>query len=447
MALPINLNSGYNNSLSAPFSYQFASTKGVGKYSYPIGSVSGNSAPTTNKDYNNNTTYKHGSTRPQKWQYRRQSSQKKVTVVDPENPNNYIEIDNINNRISNSQKTSSLISNMIDKPGAFSVKMNTEDEVNNMEQLDKSCNVCTGISIVADFKPQTYLTNNPDERSTNRKTNNGFCCNNEAKAKKMVIYASTNLKNNYYNTLQQYRENRCLTYEQRAFNFQSGVDQSLVAKVLENNPEMTMDDIVSAKPGSPLASSLYIANCFPNAGQPNHIDLINQLFHLIVNGGLMTAEEIERFYSQHITTFPLFYSFLSTINDSIEAQQMFSNFLNNPNIISQLSSNNKNCKLVVYKPSNYKFACEGGVDSSLRTQKLTVETISKNLSSINPLRGAGNDGGQPYTPFLYKNKTEQTCSPVLPIYFRNVSYKNKTCFGNDAIFWKAISKIGNVNGV
>jgi hypothetical protein len=444
MVLPIDFNSSYNNSLSLPF----RPNKGIGKYSYPIGNVAGNSRPLCNKDYTNTTVYKQGSARPLKWQYRRQSSQKIVMTVDPNNPTNYIETVNINNRVSNSQRTSSLISNLIDKPGAFSVKQNTEDEVDNVSKMNKSCITCDGINIIVDFKKPTDLTNNPQPNSTC----NTFCCNNEAKAKKMVLYASTNLKNNYFNTLQQYRQNRCLTYNQRAFNFQSSVNQEYVAKILENNPNITMADILAAKPGSPLDSSLYIANCYPNAGSVNQTDLISQLFQLIQSpnngygGPLLSDSDVARYYDGQFQMLYQFNAFLGTIggNNGDNAQKMFMNFINNPIIISQLSSN-KNCKTVVYKPSNYNYACEGGVDSSLRTFNLSVNTISQNLASINPLRGAGSKADVGPNPYIYKNKVEQ-CQKSLPIYMRNVGVNNpKTCFKSaDDVMYKALSKIGNV---
>ena len=352
MSLPINLNSNYNNTHSSPLSYQFVENKSNGMYSYPVGIVSGNMAPTTNKDYNNNIFYKPNSTRPQKWQYRRQTSQKRVMVVDPNNPNNYIEEDNNNNnRISKSQASSSLISNLIDKPGAFSIKLNTENELDNIDQLENQCFNCDGIGVIVDLKPETYLTNNPDERTTNGKL-------------KITVHPAASL-----------------------FNFQSGI-------ITTNNPNVTDDELKYAKPGSPLAlSNMYVANCYPNAGQPSQYDLVNQLFQLINNDhrNLLSQEDIDTYYSLQIQSLLVFNNFLSTINNAVIASQMFLTFINNPLIMSQLSSNNKNCKMVVYKPSNYIFACEGGVDSSLRTQKLTVDTISKNLASINPLRGASNN--------------------------------------------------------
>ena len=445
MALPINLNSSYNNTLSAPLSYNFGPNKGIGKYSYPIGNVAGNSRPLCNKDYTNNTIYKQGSARPLKWQFRRQSNQKKIIIVDPNDPNNYIETNNINNRVSKSQSSSSLISYLIDKPGGYSIKQNTQDEVDNVTKMVQDCTNCDGINVIVDFKKPTDLTNNPEPVSSCKT----FCCNNEAKAKKMVIYASTNLKNNYFNTLQQYRQNRCLTYDQRSFNFQSGINMEYAAKIMENNPNITTVDILAAKPGSPLNSSLYLANCYPNAGEPSQYDLVSQLFQLINGEKLMTQEEINIYYSSNIQLLWQMNTFLGTIGNYIVAQQMFQNFINNPVIISQLSNNNnKNCKLVVYKPSNYTFACEGGVDSSLRTLQLTVNTISQNLSSINSLRGAGSKADVGPNPYIYKNKVEK-CQKSLPIFMRNVGVNNhKTCFkSGDDVMYKALSKMGNIGGI
>ena len=348
-------------------------------------------------------------------------------VIDPLNENNYIEVDNINNRVSKSQSTSSLISNLIDKPGAFSIKQNTDNEINNIDQLTKECLNCDGINVIIDFKKPTDLTNNPKSYSTCKT----FCCNNEAKAKKMVIYASTNLNNNYFNTLQGYRQNRCLTYEQRAFNFQSSVNGELTRKILENNPNITPSDILKAKPGSPLDISLYNANCYPNAGEVSQQDLVNQLFQLINREKILTTEEVTQFYQLNIQLLYQFNKFLSTVTNREISQEMFNNFINNPLIISRLSNNNKNCKLVVYKPSNYTFACEGGVDSSLRTLQLSVNTISSNLASLNRLKGAGdvpNIGQQQFTPFIYKNKVEK-CQKNLPIFMRNIGVNNsKKCF-------------------
>jgi hypothetical protein len=110
----------------------------------------------------------------------------------------------------------SLVSQMIGQPGSFSVKPNSPDEIDGKVQLNEDCKTCQGFGIVSSFYPnKKFLTDNPEPVTEQPR----FCCNEERKAKRRVIYASTNLKKNYYTTLEQYRENRCQTYEQRAFNF------------------------------------------------------------------------------------------------------------------------------------------------------------------------------------------------------------------------------------
>lgn len=42
----------------------------------------------------------------------------------------------------------------------------------------------------------------------------------EAKARRRSMYANTNLKPNYFNSLQTYREKRCTTFDQQSFNFE-----------------------------------------------------------------------------------------------------------------------------------------------------------------------------------------------------------------------------------
>ena len=96
--------------------------------------------------------------------------------------------------------------------------------------------------VMSYYPNDAYLTENPEPRSQTP----AWCCNAEKKARRRVTYASTNLKKNYFTTLQQYRENRCLTYDQRAFNFAEG------------DPNI-------GKPGGPESTnSTYYANCQPN---------------------------------------------------------------------------------------------------------------------------------------------------------------------------------------
>lgn len=78
--------------------------------------------------------------------------------------------------------------------------------------MNADCKTCEGVGIVASYYPNKgYLTENPEPNTTNAK----WCCNDEIKAKRRSIYASTNLKKNYYTTTKQYLQNRCKTYDQK----------------------------------------------------------------------------------------------------------------------------------------------------------------------------------------------------------------------------------------
>lgn len=48
----------------------------------------------------------------------------------------------------------------------------------------------------------------------------------EAKARRRSMYANTNLKPDYFNSLQACREKRCQTFEQRSFNFERNLSEA-----------------------------------------------------------------------------------------------------------------------------------------------------------------------------------------------------------------------------
>ena len=78
------------------------------------------------------------------------------------------------------------------------------------------------------------------------------------------------------------------------------------------------------------------------------------------------------------------------------------------------SNSQKGCQKVIYKPSNPQVAVQGSVSCSTRTFKLTTDTISTNLNSIRRLQGSDavyNSIGQPFVPFVYKEKVAP-CSPT-----------------------------------
>jgi hypothetical protein len=249
--------------------------------------------------------------------------------------------------------------------------------------------------------------------------------------------ASTNLKKNYFTTLQQYRQNRCQTYDQKVFNFYSSNQAEANRIALQNNPELTEKMLLSAKPGSPLAlSNTYVANCYPNTSLSGYsqAELVLQAFNYINNENILSSGEIAEFYAMQIQTIQVFASFIKTLTNSEQAIQIFDRFISNPYYGMALTgpSNPRGCKLVVYKPSNPQFATEGGVSSSTRTFKLAVTTVEKNVYNNNR------------HPFIYKNKTP-ACNPALPIMFRQVSYNPKTCFrSSDDYFSSADTNLGNL---
>jgi hypothetical protein len=426
----------YNNSRFAPFTAEYTSWKGTGQYSYPVAITSGNIRPLTNNDPTNNAPQKPGLPRPLKWQYRKgTTSQKYITVINPAKPNQYIEV----NRESKSSKLSSLIGQTIDQPGRFSVKHNPIDEVDEQTQLDKDCKTCHGVGLVTSFAPETYLTNNPQANVCTPQ----LCCNEEQKALNRVIYASTNLKKNYYNTHQQYRENRCQTYDQKAFNFYSGPElPAFYARLAAKDPELAKK-VRLAKPGDPLSlMNTYVANCYPNEDPSisHQITVINTLFNLMNNASVFTPADVQLFKSSRLKNVGDFNNlFLKNISgNKILAQTLLQGFANNPNYVGLFTgpSNYRGCKSVVYKPSNPQFAVQGGVSSSTRTLKLTVDTIGSSIASIRRLKGQNG-------PFLYKNKAP-ACNPA--VYMKNGN--PKTCFrsGADDHMYKAFSKLGNIGG-
>lgn len=438
---PQGMHSYNNSSPNAPFTAEYLTWKGTGKYSNPVGITAGSIRPLTNNDRTNIAVYKQGAARPLKWQFRKGTvTQAPYVIVNTENPALNITVNA--NRMSKStagleNKTGGLIGQLMDRPGGYSVKHNPVDELNETAQSIKDCKNCDGISVVTDFYPSPYLTNNPQSVCTTPP----FCCNEPRKALLRVRPASTNLKKNYFTTLQQYRQNRCQTYDQRVFNFKTANDYVSDAALLKNNPNITPAMIASAKPGSPITLlNTYVGNCYPNTGLSTYsqVELVALAFQILNNDGLFSSQDVTNFYNLQITTIQQFVGFISNLQSgqSQQAAYVFSNFINNPYYGMGLTgpSNPNGCKLVVYKPSNPQFAVQGAVSSSARTLKLGVTTIETNVNNSNAYRGSpstlniGNPGQQPFVPFIYKSKV-QKCSPALPIIFRQVSYNPKTCFG------------------
>jgi hypothetical protein len=424
----------------------YVTWKGSGMYSNPAAVTSGNIRPLTNNDPTNVYPTGFGLPRPLKWQYRKGTTTSVPFIVtNPENPNEYVEIDT--NRQVKSSTSSSLIRQTLDYPGQFSVKQNSIDELSETTKLDKDCTNCKGIGLVTNYYPEYYLTNNPLPVCETPQN----CCNEQRKALLRVRPASTNLKKNYYTTLEQYRQNRCQTYDQKVFNFYSGTD----ATIRNSNVEKLTKFV---KPGSPYSSAnLYVGNCYPNTGLNDftEADFIIFAYEIMKSDGTLSNQDIAYFNTQSVKTIADYVNFLNSLpsKNSVEANQVFKNIILNPYLGMSLNgpSNPRGCKLVVYKPSNPQFAVQGGVSSSTRTLKLGLTTIEKNVYQNNILKGSGfssvyaNVGGQPFTPLIYKTKTSKCRpNPYYPFMYKQQD-NPKTCFKNsDDYLYKTVSNLGNL---
>jgi len=434
---PLGMNSmpssGYNHR-STYYNKQYLSWKGTGVNSNPVGIASGHIRPLTNKDPGNVFQTGFGLPRPIK-HFRKgrviPSQPIEANNLQTTNPNagNPINIDeaglinyNMNRFVKSSKGTSlgggfggsGLLNDLQDKPGAYTVKINPDNEKNGIAQTLKDCQTCEGIAVVTNYYPnKTFLEDNPEPNTTNPI----LCCNEQRKARRRAIYASTNLKQNYYTTHYQYLQNRCKTYEQKAFNF--------VSKAPDSN--------ALSKPGDPLSIfNTYIANCYPNAQiyDATETAIVAKIFDILltnniitnsINNNLKTIQTLKELFNW-IQTLP-------TLQKS-SAQDVFNNFINNPYSGMPLSGpvNANGCKLTVYKPNNYQYAKQGAVDSSTRNLKLNVDTISTNAASIQNYNNTGQflvnanelyAGEDPTISNLYKNKAPEINSPSPYFQYQN----------------------------
>ena len=468
---PLGMNSmpasGYNHK-STTYNKQYVTWKGSGINSNPVGSASGHIRPLTNNDPGNVFQTGFGLPRPIK-------HFRKGRVIPPQPVTNIndlyvnspysdrtLTIDeaalinyNMNRFVKSSKGTSlgggfggsGLLNDLQDKPGAFIVKQNTLDPSGQFVGLQQDCKTCEGVGIVADYYPnKTYLTQNPEPVSTNISAN-AFCCNEEYKAKRRAIYASTNLKKNYYTSTKQYLQNRCKTYDQKAFNFLS-YRTNTAGPYGDNNPYYALQTGASAafNAGSPetqkasfLDTNLYFANCQPGSQiyDATQVALIGQMLSIMVNAGILTQIEVTAFDALKINSIEGFYNWLNGLpaSQKTRAIQVFNDFIRNPYWGMPLSgpSNPAGCQLTVYKPNNYQYAKQGAVSSSTRNLKLNVDTISTNAASINNYTNTGNlvsanqlyAGVDPNLINLKKNKAPG-CNTPWPLNFsQSGTFQNK----------------------
>jgi hypothetical protein len=436
----------YNNSLPQG---GYKSWKGSGVLSNPIGTTASNIRPLTNKDPGNIFQTGPGLARPIK-HYRKG----RVIAIPPITNNIYnppivptssetaLVNYNLNRFVKSSRGASlgggaggmGLVSQIIQNPGQTSFNINNVNEVSNIDTLDANCKTCKAVGLVSSYYPNnTYITENPIQPTMTPT----FCCNPQKKALKRVLPASTILKKNYYTTLQQYRQNRCKTFEQRSFNFITPEDV-LRENTQLNNGYVTEAAIRAAKPGGPLlTSNTYFANCQPNGElyQSLEINIISRFAQIIGNQSILSSEQINQINSY--TTLSSLYQFIKSlpVEQKEQVEKIYIQFVTNPYIGIPITgpTNPIGCKLVVYKPNNSQYAKQGAVMSSVKNLKLNVTTIEKNLATFN-YRNSGRKQG--YTdqmvgnsttiPFILKNKAP----PCLQQTYLGKFQNPKTCFKN-----------------
>jgi hypothetical protein len=463
---PLGMNSmpasGYNHK-STTYNKQYIPWKGTGLNSFPVGTAPGHIRPLTNNDPGNNFQTGFGLARPIK-HYRKGrvipaqpiTGVPNLNGVNPTNGTIPISINenalinyNMNRFVKSStsiplggsSSSSGLLNDMLGAPGSYLVKQNPLTEVDGVSQMNTDCKTCEGIGIVASYKPNTtFLEENPEPNTQNPV----WCCNDEYKAKRRAIYASTNLKKNYYTSTKQYLQNRCKTYDQKAFNFLS-YRTNTTGPYQDNNPYYAVRN-AGPTAGSPetltasfLDTNLYFANCQPGSQiyDATQEALIGQMISIMVNAGILTQTDVTDFTALKINSIEGFFNWLNTLpeNQKVPALKVFTDFISNPYWGMPLSgpSNPAGCQLTVYKPNNYQYAQQGAVSSSTRNLKLNVNTISTNAASINNYNNTGNlvsanqlyAGVNPNLINLQKNKAPG-CNTPWPLNFsQSGRFQNK----------------------
>lgn len=437
---------GYSNK-STLENIPYVPWKGTGVFSNPVGVTATHIRPLTNNDPGNIFPTGFGLPRPLK-QYRKgtvipihflRATAKKSDGAksDAEKVEERLIEYNINRAVKSSIGSSlgggnggtGLISQMIDMPGSFIVKDNgikTSANIDLNENLNanitEECANCNGVGIVSDWMPIKNLTEKPQLNVTNPL----LCCNQQRKARQRVLPTNTNVKKNYYQTTYMYLYNRCQTFQQRQFNFINGPIDKKIEQLFMAYPFVTAKILEYSKPGDPLSIiNMYVAQCNPNFTIEKGVEIgfINALLKSLFDAQFITKEEYDAFLSDPALNVQ---QFIFSLQNKLtkEQYQIVIDYLyqlaSNPYNGSVVSgpSNPRGCSQVYYKPNNPQFAKQGGVSSSTRILKLTVDTINtsaynqRRLKTANPLNTATaiQYGFNTNTPYIYKDKVPP-CQP------------------------------------
>ena len=385
--------SGYSNKSSLE-NIPYVSWKGDGMYRNPVGVTASHIRPLTNNDPGNIFPTGFGLPRPIK--HYRKGTVIPIHFVAHTNANANANVEeklidyNVNRPVKSSIGSSlgggnggtGLISQLIDMPGSFIVKDNSDNIAVNATDntIDTECKNCTGVGLVSNWMPIHNLTEKPNATVTNPL----LCCNQQRKAIQRVLPTNTNINKNYYQTTYMYLYNRCQTFQQRQFNFISGPIDKKIEQLFMAYPFVTAKILEYSKPGDPLSIiNLYVAQCNPNFTIENSIEIgfVHSLLKSLFDSDFITNEEYTAIINTETLSVQNFISSLQTILTQEQYKividyiyQLAANPYNGINLNNMGSK--KGCSQVYYKPNNPQFAKQGGVSSSTRTLKLTVDTIN-----------------------------------------------------------------------
>jgi hypothetical protein len=435
----------YNNTLNQG---GYKTWKGRGINQNPTGVAPGHIRPLTNKDPGNVFPSPFGKARPLK-QYRKgrrisaawepdaeifDSSTKTIENAEKDqilyNVHRLVR-SSLGTPLGQGRNGGGLLSELMDKPGAYAIStekeriseaefrasdvllsesefesetdpdLQTSQSKENEGTKVAENSLCTGVNVVSSYYPNLfYLTENPEPNVANKK----FCCNEERKARRRVVYANTNLPVNYYTTHAQYMQNRCQTFEQKSFNFLPASEEQKLA-------------------------NMYYANCQPNGEimAAAETDLLLTVAEVFLSSGQISDAEYARLKT--CASIETAYEYLETLDASTVLKEKLALFLYYQSIglgvevygkyFPFTRVNQKTCKLTVYKPSNAQFAVQGAVSSSTKNLQLDVSTIQSNAASFrfNNNVFLKNKEAKCNQPVVCPFQNKKSCSyPRLPLY-------------------------------
>lgn len=367
--------------------------KSTGENHPPVGIAPAHIRPLTNKDPGNVFPAPFGRPRPIK-HYRRGRGFGGITAVsllgDNATPQELAaaqQLDyNLHRLVLSSGHRGSTVQIAMDTPGSVAIVPHVRIAAANDDADQADCNLCQGAKVMANYQPNTTnVTETPNADTCNAR----WCCNAEKKARTRSRAASTLIKKNYAATAAQLMQQRCMTYQQKQFQYESS---------------LAIDG------GDHSAPHTFLANCNPGVSgfATRTQTLIDTLLSRMTTAGVLDTEAAAAVRdSDAYTSLQAFGAFVRELEDPT-ATAIFEEFLSNPYTglpREGVSDRNASCKLTVYDPNNKQFATQGAVSASTRTSALKVNTVRTSAKFLHePPPSALLDTGNNTPLYLLKNK-------------------------------------------